>query len=255
MKISIITVCFNSERTIADTINSVCQQTYPDIEYLIIDGQSTDGTLGIIQSHVKFNCIDTLISEHDSGIYDAMNKGISMASGDVIGLLNADDVYVDETILKQVADIFSNQDIDACYADLVYVDQLDGVKIIRYWKSSNYSSGMFERGWMPAHPTFFVRRNVYERFGKFDLSFQRQADFELTLRFLCVNKIRSIYIPRIWVKMRLGGISNRGLLGVISANLEAYRACKKHALKIPLAPLFISRKLISRIPQFFLRPK
>jgi glycosyltransferase involved in cell wall biosynthesis len=255
MKISIITVCFNAQRTIAETITSVCSQNYQDLEYLVIDGSSTDQTTDVIRAHPQFSQITTFVSEPDGGIYDAMNKGISMASGEIIGLLNADDVYVDNTVLEQVAKVFEDQSIDACYADLIYVKQFDSSKIIRYWQSQNFRPGLFEKGWMPAHPTFFVRRKIYEKFGLFDLSFKHQADFELTMRYLAVHQIRTRYIPKIWVRMRLGGISNRNFLGVIKSNMEAYRACKKNKLKILMAPLFIMRKIASRIPQFLNRPK
>lgn len=254
MKISIITVCFNAQRTIAETITSVCSQNYHDLEYLVVDGSSTDRTAEIIRTHPQFNRITTFISEPDEGIYDAMNKGISMASGEVVGLLNADDVYLDSTVLDQVASVFEDQSIDACYADLVYVKQFDATKIIRYWKSNNYLPGLFERGWMPAHPTFFVRKNVYEKYGVFDLIYPNQADFELTMRFLRIHQIRTRYIPKLWVRMRLGGASNRSILKTICANLEAFRACKKHRLAVSVAPWFIFKKIASRIPQFFRRP-
>lgn len=254
MKISIITVCFNAQRTIAETITSVCSQNYPDLEYLVIDGSSTDRTAEIIRAHPQFSRITTFLSEPDKGIYDAMNKGIGMASGDIIGLLNADDVYVDDSILSQVATVFLDKTIDACYADLVYVKEFDSSKVVRYWKSRDYFPGLFERGWMPAHPTFFVRREVYEKYGAFDLSYLKQADFELTMRYLAVEQIHASYIPKVWVKMRLGGASNRSILKAIYANLEAYRACKKHQLTVSVAPWFIFKKIASRIPQFYRRP-
>jgi hypothetical protein len=158
-------------------------------------------------------------------------------------------------VLEQVATVFEDHSIDACYADLVYVKQFDSKKVIRYWKSKNYLPGLFERGWMPAHPTFFVRKNVYEKYGMFDLIYPNQADFELTMRFLHIHQIRTQYIPRLWVKMRWGGTSNRSLLKTVYANLEAYRACKKHQLEVSIAPWFIFKKMMSRIPQFFRRPE
>lgn len=255
MKISIITVSFNAVHTIAETIDSVLNQTYGDIEYIVMDGASSDGTQELVRGHPQFKLINQFISEPDFGIYDAMNKGISLASGDIIGLLNADDVYVDNTVLEQVAKVFEDQSVDACFADLVYVKKFDLTKVIRYWKSREYTSGLFEKGWMPAHPTFFARRKVYEKFGLFDLNFPRQADFELTLRYLAVHQVCTRYVPKVWVKMRLGGVSNGNLFKVISANMEAYRACKKNLLKISVAPIFILRKMASRIPQFFKRPK
>lgn len=250
MKISIITVALNAATTVEDTLRSVASQTYPEIEHIVVDGGSTDGTLEIIQRHrVR---IATLISEPDRGIYDAMNKGIAAATGDIVGMLNADDIYVDAHVLEKIARAFSDPAIGACHADLVYVDRADLDKIIRYWKSCPYTDGLFEKGWLPAHPTFFVRRALYRRYGGFDLNFRFQADFELTMRLLAVHKVPSVYLPEVIVKMRMGGVSNRSVLNVIKGNLEAYRACRQHGLKV--SPLFIAKKILSRLPQFFRRP-
>lgn len=249
MKISIVTVCYNSASTIEDALMSVIHQDFNNVEHIVIDGNSTDNTVPILNS---YRHISTLISEPDHGIYDAMNKGIALATGDVVGFLNADDFYADNTVLSQVAESFQDTKLDACFADLVYVDKKDSTKVVRYWKSCSFISGLFKRGWMPAHPTFFVRRRVYERLGLFDLRFPRQADFELTMRFLEVHKIRSVYIPEVWVRMRMGGASNNSIRGVIKGNLEAYRACKLHGLDV--GPLFILRKVLSRLPQFFTKP-
>lgn len=250
MKISIITVCYNSENTIGDTITSIASQKYTGCEHIIVDGASRDGTVDII---INASSITKFISEPDNGIYDAMNKGISLTSGEVIGILNSDDFYADDTILTQVAEVFKDASIQACYADLVYVGQEDTSRVIRYWKSRDFKPGLFKRGWMPAHPTFFVRKEVYEQFGKFDLQYPRQADFELTMRFLEINQIKSRYIPKIWVKMRIGGTSNNSIKGLIKGNLEACRACKKHQLNV--GPFFIIKKILSRIPQFFSKPE
>lgn len=250
MKISIITVCFNSASTIEETILSVAAQKYADKEHLVIDGASTDGTVAIVRRHSN---IAHWVSEADRGIYDAMNKGIAMASGEIVGTLNADDVYADDTVLSQVAEVFADPAVEACYADLVYVDKHHPDRVVRYWKSCPYKAGLFERGWMPAHPTFFVRRRVHEQFGTFDLNFPRQADFELTMRFLAVHGIKSVYIPRIWVKMRAGGISNNSVRGMIKGNLEAWRACRKN--KLDVGPFFMVTKIMSRVPQWFARPQ
>lgn len=250
MKISMITVVRNRVDTIEETIRSVATQDYPDVEHIIVDGASTDGTLDVIKRHSA--TVAKYVSEVDSGLYDAMNKGLGMATGDVIGFLNADDVYVHSKVLQRVAEAFCHSGTDACYADLVYVSHKDPNKVVRYWKSRPYEEGLVERGWMPAHQTFFVRRTVYQRLGGFDLDFKRQADFELTMRFLAVHRIRSIYIPEIWIRMRTGGVSNNSLSGIWKGNLEAYRACKKHNL--PVTPLFIAKKVLSRLPQFFARP-
>jgi glycosyltransferase involved in cell wall biosynthesis len=250
MKISIVTVALNAATTIEDTLRSVASQTYPNIEHIVIDGGSTDGTLEIVQRHR--GRIATLISEPDRGIYDAMNKGIAAATGDIVGTLNADDFYVNEYVLENIARAFVDPDVGACYADLVYVDRRDINKVIRYWKSRPYADGLFEIGWLPAHPTFILRRALYQRYGGFDLRYRYQADFELTMRMLAVHKVRSVYLPEVIVKMRMGGVSNRSVWNVIKGNLEAYRACRRHGLKV--TPLFISRKILSRLPQFFRRP-
>ena len=250
MKISIITVCYNAADTIGETLDSVADQTYQDIEHIVIDGGSTDGTGAVLKA--KGRRVAIWRSEPDRGIYDAMNKGIMLATGDVVGMLNADDIYADETVLEQVAVIFSDPAVDACYADLVYVSADDPTKVRRYWRSCSYREGLFERGWMPAHPTFFVRRRVYEEHGLFDTQFKLQSDFELTMRFINVQRIKTVYTPRIWVRMRMGGVSNRSIRNVMRGNIEAYKACRKHRIKV--SPLFFLMKIASRIPQFFTRP-
>lgn len=250
MKISVITVARNSADTIADTLDSVTAQSHPNVEHIVIDGASTDGTLGIVQR--QGGRVAKVLSEPDGGIYDAMNKGLALATGDILGFLNADDVYADASVLAQVADVMSNPEVDACYADLVYVKRHDLNHVVRYWKSRPYTEGLFEKGWMPAHPTFFARHAIYQRFGGFDTNFSIVSDFELTLRFLRMHHIRSVHVPRIWVHMRLGGLSNRSPSNVIRGNIEAWRACKKHSL--PVGRFFILTKILSRIPQFFIRP-
>lgn len=249
MKISIITVCYNSAATIQDTLTSIANQDHPDVEHIVVDGGSKDDTVVMVKSAPS---VTKFISEQDNGIYDAMNKGIAMATGDVVGTLNADDFYIDHTVLSQVANVFSDPSVDACYADLVYVDQKDTNKIVRYWQSRTYQHGLFKKGWMPAHPTFFVRRHLYDELGNFDLEFKIQSDFELTMRFLEIYRINSVYLPNILVKMRTGGISNNSLRNIIKGNIEAYRACKKNHLLI--TPLFNLQKILSRLPQFFNRP-
>ena len=234
--------------TIEDTLRSVATQTYPDIEHIIIDAQSSDGTMDIVNRYR--DRLTHVVSEPDRGIYDAMNKGLHLATGDVIGFLNSDDVFADNTVLAQVAEVFSKQGVDACYADLVYVDKGNMSKVTRYWKSRPYEDGLFEKGWMPAHPTFYARRWVYEKYGNYDLAYRRQSDFELTLRFLAVHKINTTYIPKVLVRMRSGGAS-RGVWHILEGNIEAYRACRKHSLNV--TPLFIAKKIFSRIPQFIHR--
>jgi glycosyltransferase involved in cell wall biosynthesis len=250
MRFSIITVVRNAADTVAECIESVAGQDYREVEHLVIDGASTDGTLRVIDEYR--DRLAKVVSEPDRGIYDAMNKGLALATGDVVGFLNADDSYADRNVLRDVAALLQDTLTDAVYGDLVYVSAANPQRIVRYWRSGVYRPGSFSRGWMPAHPTFFVRRDVYRRFGGFDLSYRLQSDFDLTMRLLEVQKIRSIYLPRILVRMRTGGAPNRSISNVVKGNLEAYRACKKNA--IPVSPLFILRKLWSRLPQFIARP-
>jgi glycosyltransferase involved in cell wall biosynthesis len=248
--ISLITVCFNSAATIADTLRSVAAQSHPAIEHIVIDGGSTDGTMKIVGDSRRQ--LAHVVSEPDGGIYDAMNKGLALATGDVVGFLNADDFYATSNALERVAAPFADPEVDAVYADLVYVSATDTNRVVRYWKSRDYQPGLFLGGWMPAHPTFFVRRAIYKKLGGFDTTFRRQADFELTMRFLEIHRIRSVYLPTILVKMRIGGASNNSMINIIKGNIEAYRACKKHHL--PVTWFFILNKLISRVPQFFYKP-
>jgi len=217
MKISIITVCYNSADTIADTIASVASQQYKDKEHIIVDGASRDSTMDIVKSA---GSITRYISEPDKGIYDGMNKGLKLATGDVIGLLNADDFYADDTVLTQVAEAFKKPNIQACFANLVYVDQHDTSRVVRYWKSRPYQQGLFKSGWMPAHPTFFVRKEVYEQYGLFDLSYKIAADFELLFRFIEQKNITTAYIDNVLVHMRTGGTTNKNLKNIWVQNKE-----------------------------------
>jgi glycosyltransferase involved in cell wall biosynthesis len=251
LKISVVTVCYNAGATLEHAIRSVAAQDHAAREHIVVDGGSTDGTAEILRRHAAG--LARGVSEPDRGIYDAMNKGIALATGEVIGFLNADDEYANPAVLGRVAAQFADPAIEACYADLVYVDQKDLQRVVRYWRSRPYEAGLFERGWMPAHPTFYVRRRVYERYGGFDLAYCLQADFELTLRFLAVHRIRSVYVPEIWVRMRTGGATNRSVGNVLRGNAEAWRAARRHGLRV--GPLFVVRKVLSRLPQFFRRPR
>lgn len=245
MKISIITVVWNNAKTIKDAINSVLNQSYKDVEYIVIDGASTDGTIEIVQSYgdkIKF------ISEKDNGLYDAMNKGIRMATGDVVGILNSDDFYASDKILQIVADEFLKGNIDSVYANLEYIDANDPKRVIRYWRSKKYQEGLFRSGWHPAHPTFFVKKEIYEKYGVFDLSFKIAADYELMLRFFEKCKITSSYVDEVFVKMRIGGESNRSIKNIIKANMESYKAWKANGLYIN--PLRFLLKPFSKIIQF-----
>jgi glycosyltransferase involved in cell wall biosynthesis len=246
LRITIITVSFNSAATIADTLASVAAQHYPSVEHIVVDGASTDGTQDIVSRHS--GRIARFVSEPDRGVYDAMNKGIALATGDVVAFLNSDDVYANPDVLDRVAQTMADPDLDACYADLVYVDNLHDERIVRDWRSKDHTPGLCLTGWMPAHPTFFARREVYRRFGGFDLEFRLQADYELMLRLFEKHGIRSRHLPERWVRMRTGGMSNSSWRNVARGNIEAYRACRKNGY--PVTPFFIVRKIASRLPQF-----
>jgi len=252
MKISIITVSYNSENFIESCINSLIDQSYKNIEYIAIDGLSTDNTLKIIKKYSKY--ISAIISEPDKGIYDAMNKGIKIAKGEIIGFLHSDDLYTNNNVLSKVADIFKeNPSLDACYADLIYVKQKDTSRIVRYWKSSKFISGSFSKGWSPPHPTFFVRRSVYERFGNFNLNYPIVSDIELMMRFLEINKIQTLYSNEVWIKMRLGGLSNKNFKSILEQNFDVLRALRNHHLNDNIIIFFIN-KFASRLRQFFQKP-
>jgi len=225
MKVSVITVCFNAASTIRDTIESVLSQDYPHIEYIIIDGASTDDTVEIVSSYRER--ISRFISEPDKGIYDAMNKGIKLAEGDIVAILNADDFYVNSKVISKVVEAFKNSKADIVYGDIVIVDPKDTNKVIRYWKAGKYRPGSFKWGWHPPHPAFFVRREVYEEYGAFDLEFKVAADFELMARFMERYRLKSFYLPEVLVKMRSGGNSTRNIWNILVANWECYNALKR----------------------------
>ncbi|MBB3463068.1 glycosyltransferase family 2 protein [Rhizobium sp. BK377] len=246
-KISVITVVFNNEDTIADTIESVAIQDYPNLEYIVIDGLSKDRTLDRIKERKEI--ITKLISEEDAGIYDAMNKGIALATGDIIGFINGDDFYLPGTLAKVARTFENDPQLEACYGDLCYVKQNDPKTVVRHWRSSPFVPNAFEKGWAPPHPTFFVRRDVYQRFGSFDLDYRIAADVELMMRFLERHRISSQYLPGVMVKMRMGGTTNRSLANIVNQNKEILRALRSHSLNARLFG-FLSKKLLSRGVQF-----
>ena len=249
MKVSIITVTFNSVSVINDCLDSISSQEYDNIQHIVIDGASTDGTLSILES--KNSQINILISKPDNGIYDAMNKGIKIATGDIIGFLNSDDFYLNNKVISKVVKEFEKDSfLDACYSDLIYVDQFNTSKTIRYVKSSKFQEGLFSKGWCPPHPTFFVRRSVYKKFGNFDLSYRFASDVDLMMRFLEKYKIKSKYIPEVWVKMRMGGVTNKNLKNIWLQNKEIINSFNKNNLSVNLLK-FLILKIISRIVQLF----
>lgn len=246
LNISVITVSYNSAMTIADTVRSVARQTYQDIEHLVIDGQSSDDTVRVVEANRHPGLI--LSSETDNGIYDAMNKGLSRATGEVIGFLNSDDFYADATVLQKVADVFQDESVEACYADLVYVTP-DNSRVARYWKSKPFVRGDFAKGWCPAHPTFYIRKSALQRLGMFDQSFKLAADVEFMMRYLESGVIKSIYIPQTFVRMRLGGMTNQSWVNVWKQNKEIFLALQKNGISFSMTT-FCVRKIISRTWQY-----
>lgn len=246
MKISIITAVLNNVHTLPDCLESAVRQTYPDIEHIVIDGGSTDGSRDLLEEYQRR--LAKIVCEPDRGLYDALNKGISLATGDVIGFLHADDLYLDDQVIEAVADGLKTSGADCCYGDLEYVSRADTGRVVRYWRAQPFAEGMFQRGWMPPHPTFFVKRSVYDRCGVFDTGFRISADYELMLRFLERCRISSVYIPRVLLRMRTGGISNRSIRNILVKTREDYRAWEVNGLRrrfytIPL-------KNLSKIAQF-----
>ncbi len=246
MKISIITACYNSQDTIEDTLQSVLSQTYPDIEYIVVDGQSKDGTMDIINKYA--DQIDHIICEPDKGIYDAINKGIKSATGDIIGLLHSDDVYMNEFAVAKMAGEFKSKNVDSVYADLIFVDRNNINVTKRYWKSANYVKGLFLKGWMPAHPTFFAKKSLFDQLGQYNLKLSQSADYELMLRFLHKYGISTSYVPEVIIKMRLGGKSNFSIFNRIKANLEDRLAWELNDLQPNFMTLI--KKPLSKVGQF-----
>lgn len=228
MKVSIITVSLNSANTIEECIISVVNQSYKNIEYIIIDGGSTDGTLDIIKKYA--NKMSFWISKKDYGIYDAMNKGINLTTGEIVGIINSDDIFADSFVIENIVEFITKKNVDTCYGNLIYIDQKNTNRNIRFWKSGKYNKTKFKRGWMPPHPTFFVKNQIYKRYGLFNLKFPIVADYELMLRFLYKHNISTVYIPKVLVKMRTGGESRPSLINIINNSISCYRAWKENGL-------------------------
>lgn len=244
IKISVITVVRNNKDFVEDCIRSVIGQSYADIEYIVIDGASTDGTLDVINRYRAR--ISRIISEKDKGHIYAMNKGLALASGTVVGFLHSDDFYADDTVIEKIANSFKNTNIDSLYGDLVYVTKNNPDRIIRRWRGRSYNARNLKWGWMPAHPTFFVRKNIYEKYGYFDTDFKISMDYENILRFLYRYKISAHYLPKTIVKMRFGGVSNRSVKNIIRKTVEDYKACRMHELGLGT----VIAKNVIKLPQF-----
>ncbi|MCW3082847.1 MAG: hypothetical protein JWP12_213 [Bacteroidetes bacterium] len=247
MKVSVITVCYNSAATIEATIRSVVEQDYKNIEYILVDGKSSDETLNIIAKY--HSQISKIISEKDDGIYFAINKGIAAASGDVIAILHADDFYTDANVISKIVKTFETKNTDTVYGDLQYVDRENTAKVTRHWKSGEYTPGLFLKGWMPPHPVFFVRKKCYDQFGVFNTTLRSAADYEMMLRLLHKYNCSTAYIPEVLVKMRVGGKSNASLMNRLKANREDKKAWELNGLKPGMFTLI--RKPLSKLGQFF----
>lgn len=248
MKVSIITATYNSSQTVIDTLESLNQQTYEDIEYIIIDGASSDSTLQVVQD----NCsrVAKIISEPDKGIYDALNKGIKVATGDIIGFLHSDDLFAYPDAIRDLVKTLKAEGTDSVYADLEYVSKEDTSKVVRKWKSGSCSKAKLLSGWMPPHPTFFMKRDQYQKLGLFNLKFKIAADYDSILRYLWSNEVSTSYLPKVVTKMRVGGASNRSLKNIVEKTKEDIEALKANRVSWPRAILM---KNISKIPQFFMR--
>lgn len=237
MKVSIITVSFNSAKTIADTIESVLSQDFPDIEYIIVDGNSSDDTVKIIRQYE--HRISKWISEQDEGMYDAMNKGIAMATGDVIGILNSDDIYMNNHVISELMALMQEKNAQVVFADLILVDQNDNSKVLRYYDSGQFHPDKFRFGWMPAHPTVFVRRELYQAVGPFSTTYQIAADYEMLIRMLAIQRASYAYLPKPVVRMRSGGASTAGISRNWILNTEIVRACKENGIYCNMAMLLL----------------
>jgi len=247
--VSIITPTYNSAATLRDTLDSVRRQDYPALEHIIVDGGSTDGTLALTSD---FDDRLQVLSEPDRGLYDAINKGLRLAKGDIVGVLNSDDFYSHNAVISRIVALMNRHNADSAYGDLCYVAAADTRRIVRYWRSGAYRPGKFLYGWMPPHPTFFVRKNVYEELGGFDPALNIAADYELMLRFLYRHGLKTAYLPEVLVHMRTGGVSNASWRHRLRANLEDRDAWRRNGLQ----PYFFTTwlKPLRKIPQYFLPP-
>ncbi len=248
MKVSLITVVYNADRYLKDCIESIISQNYADIEYIIIDGGSTDGSLAIIESYKKY--IHYFVSEKDKGMYDALNKGILVATGDVVGILNADDMLASTTVIDKIVKTFETYTPDAVYGNLNYIHPDNPQKIIRKWIAKPYTIQHLKLGWMPAHPTFYVRKEIFERYGSYSLNFGTAADYELMLRFLYSHRIKAIFLNELIVNMRIGGMSNVSVGQRYHAFVNDYKAIKQNGISFAFVAILL--KKMRKLKQFFI---
>jgi len=250
MKVTVITVAYNSAATIAETLASVASQTHPDIEHIVIDGASTDDTLSLVRTHGAH--VTSVPSEPDRGIYDAMNKGLRLATGDFVGFLNADDTFAGVTAVSSIARVAQNASVDAVYGDLVYVQKDRPSELIRYWRSGSFACSRLRFGWMPPHPTLYVRRSRIDELGSFKTHFRIAADYEFVLRYLSHPGMGVAYVPEVLVRMRTGGASNRSMSALFHKSREDLAALRQNNVGGVISLLF---KNARKLPQFFLRPE
>jgi len=251
MKVSIITVVLNNKDHIEGAIKSVQEQTHKEIEHIVVDNDSCDGTSNIIKRHM--HGISRYICEPDQGVYFGINKGLKIATGDIVGILHSDDIYADENILKDIVSAFEKSGADCVYGDLVYVKRQNPNVVVRYWRADEGDRAKISQGWMPPHPAFFVKRNVYEKYGYFNTNFKISADYEIILRFLYMHRLSMYYAHRMCVKMRAGGISNRSVLSLLRKTYEDYSICKIYGMK--QAKRAVILKNLRKIPQFIVKYK
>lgn len=250
MKISVITVVYNRVATIEQAFRSVQQQDYPNLEYVVVDGGSTDGTLDIIQQHLEH--IHQFVSEKDEGMYDALNKGIRLATGDIIGILHADDHFASPTILSSIAATFAAEpQLEAVYGDIAFVKAEDPLKVVRYYSSKVFKPSLLSWGFIPAHPTFFCRKQCYQRYGYYRTDFDIAADYELLLRFFQVHQLQAKYVPLRFTNMNLGGKSTRGWRSTVRINQEILKACRQHQISTNYIKLY--SRYFFKIREFFLK--
>jgi glycosyltransferase involved in cell wall biosynthesis len=251
MKVSLITACYNSARTIAHTIRSVSSQTYRDIEHILVDGGSTDHTLDIIDAQRE--SISKLIHGPDKGIYDALNKGLAASTGDIIAFLHADDIYASNDVIERVVDEFLAHSVDAIYGNVAFVRDDDFGRVIRVYSSERFRPSRIAWGWMPAHPALFLSRKVFEKFGRFKTDYTIAADFEFVARIFSTPNFKYRYLPRVLVKMRMGGISTKGWRSTVTLNKEVLRACRENGISSNY--LKILSKYPAKALEFLISPR
>lgn len=248
LKISVVTACFNSQATIGEAIATLKRQSWSNVEHVVIDGASKDDTVEVARK--TLGPVDVLVSEPDKGIYDALNKGIVNSTGDIVGFLHSDDLYAHDEVLSRVAACFEDPEIGAVYGDLQYVKAANTAHVIRHWKSGSFSTDKLKYGWMPPHPTFFMRRELYEELGGFDLAYRIAGDYDALLRYLASDKVKVHYLPEVLVKMRLGGASNGSFKQIIRKSREDISAMMKNGVNPVLA---LPYKNLSKLPQFMMK--